>query len=108
MNGIHLEWHPVDEQLESLRVLLVELRRICECADQPRTLTAPLLFSIFATVAIWKINPRSWLSVYFEACARAGSKAPDGVAEFLPWNLSPKRLSELPAPMPVNTTTNSS
>ncbi len=67
-----------------------------------------MLFSIFATLAIWKINPRSWLSVYFEACAQAGSKAPDSVADFLPWNLSPQRLSEFQAPIPVNTTADSS
>ena len=27
MRGIHLEWNPVDEQLESLRALVEELRR---------------------------------------------------------------------------------
>jgi len=55
---------------------------------------AMMLFSIFSFLALWKINPRSWLSVYFEACAQAGSKTPDDVPEFLPWNLSPQRLSE--------------
>ncbi len=67
-----------------------------------------MLFSIFVTLALWKINPRHWLSVYFEACSQAGSKAPDDVADFLPWNLSPTRLSELQAAMSVNTVANSS
>ena len=44
---------------------------------------AMMLFSIFATLALWKINPRRWLSLYFAACAQAGSKAPDDVTEFL-------------------------
>lgn len=30
---------------------------------------AMMLFSIFATLALWRINPRTWLSWYFEACA---------------------------------------
>jgi transposase len=56
---------------------------------------AMMLFSIFATLALWKINPREWLLWYFEACATAGSKAPDNPASFLPWNLSEARLAEL-------------
>jgi len=31
---------------------------------------------------------RLWLNWYFEACANSGGKAPDDVAEFLPWNFS--------------------
>jgi transposase len=56
---------------------------------------AVMLFSIFATLAIWRINPRSWLSWYFEACAAKGGKAPDNPTAFLPWNLSEARLTEL-------------
>jgi hypothetical protein len=56
---------------------------------------AMMLFSIFATLALWKINPLEWLRWYFEACAAAGSKAPDNPASFLPWNLSEARLEEL-------------
>ena len=26
------------------------------------------MFSIFATLAHWKINPRAWLHWYFDAC----------------------------------------
>jgi hypothetical protein len=69
---------------------------------------AMMLFSIFATLALWKINPRRWLNLYFEECAQAGSNAPTNVADFLPWNLSPTRLSELQAAMSVNTVANSS
>lgn len=56
---------------------------------------ATMLFSIFATLVLWKINPRIWLTWYFEACAAAGGKSPDDAASFLPWNLSPARLAEL-------------
>ena len=32
-------------------------------------------FSIFATLALWKLNPRNWLTWYFEHCAAAGGGA---------------------------------
>ena len=56
---------------------------------------AIMMFSIFATLALWKINPRTWLRWYFDACAAAGGKAPDNPESFLPWNLSETRLAEL-------------
>ena len=56
---------------------------------------AVMMFSIFATLAVWKINPRKWLRWYLEACAASGGKAPDDPASFLPWNLSETRLADL-------------
>jgi hypothetical protein len=43
-----------------------------------------MLFSIFATLAMWKINPLSWLTWYFEACAANSGLAPVETASFLP------------------------
>jgi transposase len=56
---------------------------------------AMMLFSIFATLALWKINPRKWLGWYFNTCAAVGGKAPANPEAFLPWNLSETRLAEL-------------
>jgi transposase len=56
---------------------------------------AMMLFSIFATLGLWKINPRTWLTWYFDSCAAEGGKAPSDVALFLPWNLNQERLAEL-------------
>lgn len=56
---------------------------------------AVMLFSIFATLVRWKINPRKWLSWYFERCAEGGGKAPEDPEPFLPWNMSQDRLAEL-------------
>jgi transposase len=52
---------------------------------------AAAMFSLLATLAHWKINPRLWLLWYFESCAAAGGKSPDDIQQFLPWNLSPER-----------------
>ena len=53
------------------------------------------MFSLLATLAHWKINPRLWLTWYFESCAAAGGKSPDDIQQFLPWNLSPERYAAL-------------
>jgi len=55
---------------------------------------AAMLFSLFQTLALWNINPRVWLTEYLQACAQAGGKAPQEVASFLPWNLSPQKRKE--------------
>ena len=56
------------------------------------------LFSILATLSLWKLNPRKWLTWYFEHCAAAGGKVPEDIQPFLPWNLSEERKKELGEP----------
>lgn len=56
---------------------------------------AMMLFSIFVTLGLWKINPLTWLTWYFEACATCGGKPAKDPASFLPWNLSDAQLAEL-------------
>jgi transposase len=52
-------------------------------------------FSIFATLSMAKLNPRKWLTWYFENCASAGGKVPADIERFLPWNLSEEQKNEL-------------
>jgi transposase len=52
---------------------------------------AAAMFSLLATLAHWKINPRLWLTWYLKSCAGAGGKAPEDIQPFLPWNLSPEQ-----------------
>ena len=49
---------------------------------------AAIMFSLFATLELWAINPRLWLSAYLQACAEAGGQAPPDATRWLPWNLS--------------------
>jgi len=56
---------------------------------------ATMMFSILATLTLWKINPRLWLTWYLESCATAGGKAPSDIEPFLPWNLSDERRAAL-------------
>ena len=67
---------------------------------------ATMMFSILATLILWKINPRTWLIWYFEACAANNGKVPIDVETFLPWNLPEDRLKELRSPIrPTGTNT---
>ena len=59
---------------------------------------AAALFSILATLSMWKLNPRKWLTWYFEQCAAAGGKVPENIQPFLPWNLSEETKRELGEP----------
>jgi transposase len=56
---------------------------------------AAAMFSILATLSLWKLNPRKWLTWYFEHCAMAGGKVPEDIQPFLPWNLDTGKRSEL-------------
>ena len=69
---------------------------------------AATMFSLFATLAHWKINPRLWLTWYLENCAAAGGKAPQDIQPFLPWNLSHERRTELGDRTAVPTTADTS
>ena len=50
-----------------------------------------VMFSIFETLKLWKINQLEWLSDYFRACALAGGKAPEDIAAHLPWNIKERK-----------------
>jgi transposase len=56
---------------------------------------AAAAFSIFATLSMWKLNPRKWLTWYFEQCAAAVGEVPADIQAFLPWNISEEKRKEL-------------
>lgn len=55
---------------------------------------AAAMFSIFATLSMWKLNPRKWLTWYFDACAAAGGEVPADIQPYLPWNMSAEKKTE--------------
>lgn len=56
---------------------------------------AAAMFSILATLSLWKLNARKWLTWYLEHCAAAGGQVPENIQRFLPWNLDAGKRSEL-------------
>jgi transposase len=62
---------------------------------------AAALFSILATLPLWRINPRLWLTWYLQSCAEAGGRAPADIEPFLPWSLSEEKRGQLQLAMPA-------
>jgi hypothetical protein len=60
------------------------------------------LFSLFATLKKWDLNPRTWLRWYLDACASAGGKAPANIQSFLPWNMSEEQRQTMAEPIPTH------
>jgi transposase len=61
---------------------------------------AATLFSILMTLLhCWGINPRRWLQEYLQVCADNGHQPPQDLSAFLPWRMSPPRLSYLRGPV---------
>jgi transposase len=65
---------------------------------------AAAMYSLVATLRLWQINPRLWLTAYFQACAANGGQVPAEPERFLPWNLSAEQLQafrESPTDLPI-------
>ena len=44
---------------------------------------AATMYSLFATLKLYGINPRTWLNAYLQACANNGAKPPADLSDFL-------------------------
>ena len=56
---------------------------------------AAMLFSLFATMSLSKINIRTWLKGFLECCAENGGQVPSDIDPFLPWTMSTEKCREL-------------
>ena len=56
---------------------------------------AAMLFSLFATLSLAKINIRNWLTWFLQSCAENGGQAPADINPFLPWNMSQEARREM-------------
>ena len=61
---------------------------------------AAIMFSIFKTMALGKINCKHWLRSYLTACARNNGKVPEDLSPFLPWAMDEDRRQRLLKPIP--------
>jgi transposase len=59
---------------------------------------AAMMFGIFQTLLLWDINPRIWLSEYFEDCAKRGGRPPPDISRYMPWSMSRRRKNRLSFP----------
>jgi len=54
-----------------------------------------MLFSLFATLALSKINIRKWLTWFLQSRAENGGQAPADVDPFLPWKMTEEKRREM-------------
>jgi len=58
---------------------------------------AATMYSMFATMKLWGLNLRTWLTAYLQACADNGNAPPADIDTFLPWKMDAKRLAQMRA-----------
>jgi hypothetical protein len=56
---------------------------------------AAMLFSLFATLTLSKINIRQWLSWFLQSCAQNSGQVPVDIDPFLPWKMSDEKRREM-------------
>jgi transposase len=56
---------------------------------------AAMLFSLFATLNMAKINSRKWLTWFLESCAQNGGQVPADIDPFLPWKTTAEKFREI-------------
>ena len=58
---------------------------------------AAAMYTVLMTVKLHKINPRTWLLAYLQACCDAGNRAPADIRAFLPWTMTAPELAAMRA-----------
>ena len=58
---------------------------------------AAAMYTLLMTVKLHKINPRTWLMAYLQACCDAGNRAPIDIRAFLPWSMTASELAMMRA-----------
>ena len=58
---------------------------------------ASTMYSVLATIKLWGLNARTWLTAYLQACADNGNQPPQDINAFLPWQMNAKRLADMRA-----------
>ena len=61
---------------------------------------AAMMFSLFQTILLWKLNPHHWLHSYLTACAENEGHPPADISPFIPWQMSEERKQQLAKPIP--------
>ena len=61
---------------------------------------AATMYSLFATMKLWGLNLRTWLTAYLQACADNSNAPPADIDAFLSWKMNAKRLAQMRACRP--------
>lgn len=97
----HEEIAPDNNAAERVLRPEVLLRKNCGGSGAPWAAElAANAFSVIATASQWDLNPLSYFHAYLHACAEAGGKGPENIAQFLPWSANAEDLASWRAPPP--------
>ena len=90
-------WVPMDNNVaeRDARLAVVGRKNFYGSGSEWSGQLAATMYSLLMTVKRWKLNPRTWLSAYLQACADNGNQAPQDINAFLPWTMDEARLSAM-------------
>ena len=97
-------WIPMDNNTaeSDMRGPVVGRKNFYGSASQWSGQLAAAMYSLMMTLRLWKINARTWLGAYLQACMDNGNRAPADIAPFLPWAMGEARLAAMRACHPLN------
>ena len=92
-------WVPMDNNVaeRDARLAVVGRKNFYGSGSRWSGQLAATMYSVLMTAKLWKLNPRTWLSQYLQACADNGARAPLDLEPFLPWSMPAARLKALRA-----------
>lgn len=61
---------------------------------------AAMLFSLFQTLQVWRMDTGKWLTEYLSACAQARGQPPPDPQRYLPWNMTAPQRDRLSVAKP--------
>ena len=95
-------WVDIDNnQAErSMRIPVVGRKNFNGSGSEGAAELAATMYSLFATMKLWGLNLRTWLTAYLQACADNGNAPPVDINAFLPWQMDAKRLAQMRACSP--------
>ena len=97
-------WIPMDNNTaeSDMRGPVVGRKNFYGSASQWSGELAATMYSLMMTLRLWKINARTWLGAYLQACMDNGNRAPADVASFLPWAMDASQLAAMRDCHPLN------
>ncbi len=96
-------WVDIDNnQAErSIRAPVVGRKNFNGSGSEGSAELAATMYSLFATMKLWGLNLRTWLTTYLQACADNGNVPPAAIDAFLPWQMDARRLAQMRACHPL-------
>jgi transposase len=92
-------WIDIDNNAaeRSMRIPVIGRKNFNGSGSKNSAELAATMYSLFATMRLWGLNLRTWLTAYLQACADNGNAPPVDIDAFLPWQMGTKRLAQMRA-----------